>query len=408
MSDQEAGAPPDGAPVAVVLAGGGARGAYEAGMLAELLPKLAAAGQRPNTFVGTSAGAFNAVLFASFAHLPAEQAADEALGAWRSLTKDQVFTPFLPRAVPVVLRQYLTGLFDPKSPPLSGLLDTRPLRDTLRTKLDWHRLHANMLSGTVQAVAVAATACHSGRTEIFTEGPRATALPESDADRAVDYTRTVLTEEHVLASAAIPVAFPPVYVQEAGGWYMDGGVRLNAPIKPAIALGARRVVIIATSPLRYLPRAHRKAAPPPSVLDVSAQVMSGVLADRMIEDTRTLGKVDELLKSGGKATSPAGRAYEIVEYLYGSPQRGQSGQLGECAAYVLDTYFRGTQRLTNLDLTVLAFLLGPGHSRGELLSYLLFEPEFLDAAMELGRRDAQLLLDEAGNDATKLWRSDAP
>ncbi|WP_199896594.1 patatin-like phospholipase family protein [Streptomyces niger] len=406
MTDQEPGDPPDDATVGVVLAGGGARGAYEAGMLATLLPTLAEFRQRPEAFVGTSAGALNAVLFASLAHLPAQQAADEALRAWRRLTKDQVLAPFLP-AVPALLRQYLAALFDPGRPPVSGLLDTRPLRETLRTKLDWRQLHANMLSGTVQAVAVATTSCSSGRTEIFVEGPRAADLPESDVDRAVDYSRTVLTEEHVLASAAIPVAFPPVYLAEADGWYMDGGVRLNAPIKPVISLGARRVVIVATTPLRYLPRAHGPGGPAPAVADVVAQVLNGVLADRMIEDTRTLGKVDELLRSGGRGRSPGGRPYEVIEYLFGGPPPGQGDRLGERAAYVLDTYFRGIRRLSDLDLAVLSFLLGPGHSRGELLSYLLFQPEFIDEAIRLGQRDAQLILDTVGDDPNKLWRNDA-
>ncbi|MFI9023921.1 patatin-like phospholipase family protein [Streptomyces sp. NPDC053560] len=406
MTDRDPGNPPEAAAVGAVLAGGGARGAYEAGMLATLLPTLAEFRQRPDVFVGTSAGALNAVLFASLAHLPAQQAADEALRAWRGLTKDQVFAAFLP-AVPALLWQYLTTLFDPSAPPVSGLLDTRPLRETLRAKPDWHRLHANMRSGAVQAVAVATTDCRSGRTEIFVEGPRAATLPESDADRAVDYTRTVLTEEHVLASAAIPVAFPPVYIAEADGWYMDGGVRLNAPIKPAISLGVRRVVIVATTPLRHLPRTHGRSAPAPAVADVVAQVLNGVLSDRMIEDTRTLGKVDELLRSGGRGRSPGGRPYEVVEYLFGGPPPGQGDRLGERAAYVLDTYFRGTRRLADLDLALLSLLLGPGHSRGELLGYLLFEPEFIDEAIALGQRDAQLVLDGVGDDPDALWRSDA-
>ncbi|MFI8998733.1 patatin-like phospholipase family protein [Streptomyces sp. NPDC053542] len=406
MTDQEPGNPPDDAAVGVVLAGGGARGAYEAGMLATLLPKLAEFRQRPDVFIGTSAGALNAVLFASLAHLPAQQAADQALRAWRGLTRRQVFTPFLP-AVPALSWQYLGALIDPARPPVSGLLDTRPLRETLRAKLDWHQLHANMLSGTVQAVAVATTACSSGRTEIFVEGQRAAELPGSDADRAVDYSRTVLTEEHVLASAAIPVAFPPVYIEEAEGWYMDGGIRLNAPIKPAIALGARRVVIIATTPLRYLPRTPGGGGPAPAVADVVAQILNGVLSDRMIEDTRTLGKVDELLRSGGRGRSPGGRPYEVIEYLFGGPPPGQGDRLGERAAYVLDTYFRGLRQLADLDLAVLSFLLGPGHSRGELLSYLLFRPEFIDEAIRLGQRDAQLILDSVGDDPDELWRNDA-
>lgn len=399
---------PTGSDIGVVLAGGGARGAYEAGMLATLLPELDRLGQRPKLFTGTSAGAFNAVLFASLAHLPAQQAADEAVAAWQALTKDEVFRPFLLTALPMIVRQCLARVLNPSSAPLSGLLDTSPLRATLQTKLDWNQLHTNMLDGTVQAVAVATTACGSGRTEVFAEGPAAARLPATDVDRAVDYTRTVLNAEHIMASAAIPVAFPPVRIEPDGCWYMDGGVRLNAPIKPMISLGAQRIVIIATTPLRDLPRPSGcPGAPTPSVQDVVAQVMTGLMGDRMVEDTRTLGKVDELLTSGAKRISPRGREYTVIEYLFGGPLPGQGDQLGEKAEYVLDTCFRGIRRLTNPDLMFLAALLGPGPSRGELLSYLFFEPEFTGEAIELGQRDARLILDQAGDDPGRLWRSDS-
>ncbi|MFJ8821479.1 patatin-like phospholipase family protein [Streptomyces sp. NPDC102467] len=393
--------------MSVVLAGAGARGAYEAGMLATLLPELDAAGQRPRTFVGTSAGSLNAVLFASLAHLPAQQAADEALKIWRGITKNEVFKPFLSTALPGILLQYVSGLVNPSAQPLSAFLDTSPLKTMLKNKVDWNQLHANMLSGEVQAVAVATTACSSGRTEVFVEGPAAARLPLTDVDRAVDYTQAVLNEDHVLASASIPGAFPPVRIDTARGWYMDGSVRLNAPIKPAISLGAKRVVVIATTPLRHLPRSRGRDEPAPSVMDVVAQITTGLMTDRMVEDTRTLGKVDELLKAGAKKVSPLGREYSIIEYVFGGPVPGQLDQLNEAATYVLDTHFRGTRRLTNPDLTMLATLLGPGHSRGELLSYLFFEPEFIDRAIKLGQRDAQIILDEAGDDPSNLWRSDA-
>ncbi|MER5950440.1 patatin-like phospholipase family protein [Streptomyces sp. NPDC001904] len=409
MPEDEPAAPASaGGDIGVVLAGGGARGAYEAGMLATLLPELDAWGQRPTMFTGTSAGALNAVLFASRAHLPARRAADEVIAAWQGVTKDQVYRPLLLTALPMLLRQCLTRVVNPSSSPLAGLLDTSPLRATLRTKVDWDQLHANTASGAVQGVAVATTACGSGRTEIFAEGPAAARLPDSDTDRAVDYTRTVLDVDHVMASAAIPVAFPPVRVGPSGCWYMDGGVRLNAPIKPTISLGARRVVIVATTPLRDLPRlvdCGNEAAP--SVQDVVAQIVTGLMGDRMVEDTRTLGKVDELLESGAERISPRGRPYTVVEYLFGGPPPGQGDQLGEKAEYVLDTCFRGIRRLTNPDLMFLAALLGPGRSRGELLSYLFFEPEFTSEAINLGVRDARIILDEAGDDPGKLWRTDS-
>ncbi|WP_420031564.1 patatin-like phospholipase family protein [Streptomyces sp. cg28] len=409
MSEDEPAAPaPAGGDIGVVLAGGGARGAYEAGMLATLLPELDRRGQRPTLFTGTSAGALNAVLFAARAHLPAQQAADEVVAAWEELTKNQVFRPFLLTALPMILRQCLTRVLNPSSAPLAGLLDTSPLRTTLRTKVDWDQLHANTATGAIRGVAVATTACGSGRTEIFAEGRAAAGLPASDTDRAVDYTRTALDVDHVMASAAIPVAFPPVRIEPTGCWYMDGGVRLNAPIKPTISLGARRVVIVATTPLRDLPRLPDCGnEPAPSVQDVVAQILTGLMGDRMVEDSRTLGKVDELLESGAKRISPRGRPYTVVEYLFGGPMPGQGDQLGEKAEYVLDTCFRGVRRLTNPDLMFLAALLGPGASRGELLSYLFFEPEFTREAIKLGRRDAQIILDEAGDDPDKLWRTDS-
>ncbi|MEU6840482.1 patatin-like phospholipase family protein [Streptomyces sp. NPDC046716] len=397
-----------GADIGVVLAGGGARGAYEAGMLATLLPELDKWGQRPTLFTGTSAGALNAVLFASFAHLPAARAADEVIAAWQGLTKNEVFRPFVLTALPMILRQCVTRVVNPSSAPLAGLLDTGPLRTTLRTKVDWDQLHANLADGAAQAVAVATTACGSGRTEVFAEGPAAARLPASDTDRAVDYTRTVLDVDHVMASVAIPVAFPPVRIGPTGCWYMDGGVRLNAPIKPTISLGARRVVIVATTPLRDLPRPVECGdESAPSVQDVVAQILTGLMGDRMVEDTRTLGKVDELLESGAQGISPRGRPYTVVEYLFGGPMPGPVDQLGVMAEYVLDTSFRGLRRLTNPDLMFLAALLGPGQSRGELLSYLFFEPEFIGEAIKLGQRDARLILDAAGDDPDELWRTDS-
>ena len=101
----------------------------------------------------------------------------------------------------------------------------------------------------------------SGRTKVFFDAPAGTLtdVPDSDPDRAVDYLREELTPEHIRASAAIPVAFPPVLLGdgEHATWHMDGGVRLNTPLKPAITLGAKRMVVVASDPPYYEPR------PPP-------------------------------------------------------------------------------------------------------------------------------------------------
>ncbi|MFF9090918.1 patatin-like phospholipase family protein [Streptomyces sp. NPDC014991] len=388
---------------AVVLAGAGARGAYEAGLPAEMLPALEARGQRPTVFVGTSAGAVAAVLFASPAHLPARQAAEAAVGLWRGVSKDQVFLPFVPRTLWVDLTRYLSGLLRRPGPPPTGLLDTAPPLSTLRDRLDWQQLDENARTGASQAVAVAATVCRTGRTEIVADGPLALGLPRSDDDQAVDHTLDTLTPEHVLASAAVPVAFRPARIRPGGEWYIDGGVRLNAPIKPAIAPGVSRVLVIATDPGKYLlPEAGGRTEPAPSVQDTVAQVFHAALTDRMIEDLRTLSRTNALVESGATAKSAAGRPYRVVEHLFGGPKLGRFGQLGRLARTVLDTRFGGVRRLRHLDLALLTGLLTPGHSRGELLSYVFFEPHFVDAAVELGRRDARRVIGNAHDGG--LWQ----
>jgi NTE family protein len=420
--------------VGLVLAGAGARGAYEAGALSVLLPVLAAAGARPRIFVGTSAGAINATLFAGLAHLPVDEQARAALRTWREIDKSDVYDLVM-QTVPSAAARYLAGLVRLPGPfsnlNVAGLLDTTPLHQTLRRRLDWAQLHRNLRPdrdnpAVVDALAVTTTACHSGRTEIFVEGPRAATLPASDDDRAVDYIREDITPAHVLASAAIPVVFPPVLVGtgKTRGWYLDGGVRLNAPIKPALALGAERLVVVATDPARRItPQRPVDPGPTPLIQDASAQVLHGALTDRMIEDLRTLGKIDELVhttnqlrqlaaRTGAQPAdvaaprSPDGREYTIVEYLFAGPEPGRAGALGALAEQVLARRCGGVRALRHLDLAALGHLLGSGPSRGELLSYVLFEPEFLDGAIELGRQDAQTVLGRTP-DVSKIWHSSA-
>jgi NTE family protein len=395
----------DGA-VGVVLAGAGARGAYEAGILSRLLPALEARNERPNIFVGTSAGAINAALFASLAHLPADQAAERALEAWLSVGKGDVFrSVFL--SAPLAAVRYVAGLFNLQVGHTGGFLDTAPLRKTVEGRLDWRQLHDNVGQRRVRAVALATTACRTGLTEVFVESRTPLGLPR-DVDRAVDYVDVAggLAPEHVVASAAIPLVFPPVPLQQPGrgvtGWYMDGGVRLNAPIKPVIELGADKVVVVATDPEEYAARpAGRQAGPPPLVQDSLAQLMNGALVDRMIEDLRRLSKINRLTQADPNAKSTAGRPYRVIEHLFAGPAPGRVDELGRIADEVLGTDFAGARALGHLDLRLLSMSIGPTVSRGELLSYVLFVPEFIEAAIEMGQRDADRIL-RRGQEG--LWR----
>jgi NTE family protein len=386
----------------VVLAGAGARGAYEAGVLSVLLPALEARGHS-FLFVATSAGALNAGLFASFAQLPMAEAAERVLNVWRRLTRSDVIRSVPATALVTTFRYAADFLGVPVR--LMSLLDTAPLRRSVG-RLDWDELHRNIRTGAIKAVAMVTTACVSGRTVIFVECAGLD-LPPSDHTAAIDYVSAELTVEHALASAAIPMLFPAVRITTpaaASGWYMDGGVRQNTPIKPAIALGVDRLVVVATDPASYPPAPLvAQNGTHPEVEDVTAQVLHAALVDRMIEDVRTLGKINELVAVGKTEPRPGGRAYREIPYLFVGPE--VAGQLGRDA----DEIFRS--RYGNApwwrDFPFLSRLMGRrGPSHGELLSFLFFEPAFLQRAIERGQQDAQAVLAATEDDIP--WRTGLP
>jgi NTE family protein len=382
--------------VGLVAAGAGARGAYEAGVLSVLMPAIGEE-LRPTILVGTSAGAINAAVFAAVAHLPVEQAVSDALDRWRTIHREMVIKP--PRqTIPALVARNAAAMLGLSRPPVS-LLDTAPLRRSLKAArlLDWDQIQKNIRTGVVTALAVVTTEFRTGRTKVFYDSARGTLgnVPKADDDRAVDYVRTRVTGDHVLASAAIPVAFPPVRLGTGrdASWHMDGGVRLNAPLKPAITLGAKRLVIVATDPPYYTPVSKgggRREAP--SIQEAMDHMMRGAMSDRMIEDLITLAHLNATLKSGGTLTR-AGRKLELIEFVFGGPEI--PGTLGAKAAETLDDILRGVGKLRRPDLALLSSLLSGGPnstSRGDLMSYLLFEPEFIEAAIELGQQDGQAIL----------------
>ncbi len=380
-------------PVAVVLSGGGARAAYEVGVMSILLPLLEERDERPTVFLGTSAGAINTVLFAALSHLPAKDAVHQAVELWLSFDKRQVFEPVL-MSVPPRGWEFLGGLINLPDR-LSGLLDNRPLLEMLETRLDWSQFHRNLRGGDLDAVAVATTTYPAGRTAVFAEGRLASRLPATDDDKPVDYVQEDITPQHVWASAAIPVLFPAVRLATAHPeiWHLDGGIRFNTPIKPAIEMQAAKVLMIGTSPARHaLARPAGANGRPPTIQEAGALCLEAIQIDPMIQDLRNLARVNRLLESRSTddRPDPSGGDYYPVDYTFAGPE--VRGLLGLAAETVLGTQFSGVQGLLHPDLKALSFLLGSGANRGELLSYLFFEPAFVERAIELGMDDANRMV----------------
>ncbi|MGV1036262.1 MAG: patatin-like phospholipase family protein [Candidatus Nanopelagicales bacterium] len=396
--------------VAVVLSGAAARGAFQAGAMSRLVPALTAQGYEPTVFIGTSAGGINAALWASLADLGPEQCGAAVLDVWREMGRADVFAHPVKSLIGDVPR--VLGSVAGWSGGLPALLDTTPLRRTAERVLDVDRLAKNVEDGTVVAVGVSATRIPTeypakghvhtlqDRTTVFADSGTLSTEGISDPDRAVDVADGPIRREHVLASAAIPIAFPPVWIDQpvgASGWYMDGGVRLNTPLRPALALGADRILVVAAMSTEYgnPPVQPTEKGSSPPMADSAAVVMHSVLADRMAEDLRTLRSRNRSAVEAGRTkttlTKSNGDELRAVPLMAVSPEPGQlrdlaaatlrsnvrRGPLGfwrESDSIVLDRMLRG---------------LGDGPGRAELFSYLYFDETYFAEQIKLGEAAAE-------------------
>ena len=230
--------------LALALGGGGARAAYQVGVLSALarsLPELSFP-----ILTGVSAGAINTAFLANHTGtLP--ESVGELRDMWRDVRISDVFTTsprsLLSRAAHACL-QVAFGI-PPDGEPVQGMVDTAPLRRYLHRKLATEDgvlrgVAENIESGRLDAVALSATLYATGQTVTFCTGRRIRTWDRPErVSRRVD-----LTVDHVLASAALPMLFPSVRVGDE--WFGDGGIRLVAPLAPALHLGARRIVAVST------------------------------------------------------------------------------------------------------------------------------------------------------------------
>jgi NTE family protein len=361
----------------LVLAGGGARGAYEIGVLAELLPVLADRGEQVDIVVGTSIGAVNAGFLAARAGSPVKEVVDEGVAAWSQLELDQIITsPLLPR-----LHR-------------DSLLDPSPIEETLHRLVDVDRIATNVAAGAITAAAVVATANATGRSVVFHHGgpdvPR-------DRTRDIEYVPTTLRREHIRASAALPTLFPAVEITEpadAAGWYFDGGTRLNAPIKPARALGADRIIIVGLNAIAARDRSRGQPEGKPDLFEGASHVLQGLFNDPLAADVRELGE---------RNAHPRGDDV-VIPYIFVAPLE-RTG-IGDVAAEVFrERYGRVRDLFRHPGLAALGRLLGGGEDaiHGELLSYLFFAPAFATRLIAMGRADARRWLEADHDDGP--WRT---
>ena len=381
--------------VALVLAGGGARGAYEIGALSVLLPVLEQRGERPEVIIGTSVGAINAAFLAATAADPVEESLQQARTLWEELGWDDVLRPLLSPGELVRL-----GALVIPGARVRGLLDSAPLARTLRERVPLRRIRANVANQTLTAAAVVATSVDGSTSVVFHDGA---GRIKNDRERGIEYVRTRLLESHVRASAAIPSVFAAVRVESPrsrAGWYYDGGTRLNTPIKPALELGGRRVIVIALNSLRSGSMRGR-----PEALDGATQIVQALLVDPLVHDVQTLASINEIIRARGRAQATSKAKHKQVPYILISPR--SPNEIGEAASRVYQRDYSGVTRAAS-SVSILGRFLraGSNASRGELLSYLFFSREFAQSLIERGENDARRWLARKHDDGP--WRLRKP
>src|SRR5450759_2025911 len=240
---------------------------------------------------------------------------------------------------------------------------------------------------TKSTLSLVAAEVATSESVLFVEGGT---LPPEDVGAGLDYVATRLSDEHVRASMAIPALFPAVHVSQparAQGWYLDGGARLNAPVRPALSLGVDRLVVIGLNAIAQTP--HTLASDePPDAFTGAAALLEGALADSLLQDVRALARVNQMLGDRRDEVRAAdGWRYRRIPFIYVAPALRQ--EIDQLAERVFAEHYEGRDALRSVDLALLVRLIGGRAGHGALLSYLFFAPEFAAALIELGRSHAQ-------------------
>ena len=356
---------------ALVLAGGGARAAYQVGVLGAIADWLPTGAPCPfEVMVGTSAGALNASAIAARAsNLRDGVAMLERV--WSGFEVGHVV-----RTDPwTVFRAGLQWLVSVASggwlarPPRS-LLDTSPLRRLLLESMPLDGIRASVDAGHLRALAVATTSYATGRAVAFFDG--APGVDEWSRVRRAGVRRSIDVEV-LMASAAIPFIFPAAQVD--GEWYGDGAMRQLAPLSPAVHLGANRILVVGTRADAAPSAAASGRDRPPSPGDLLGFVLDSLFTDGLSIDLERLRQINAILQLSATVALPDRRPIEALVI-----------QPSDDPTAIARRHLHAMPR----SLRTLLRTMGALEARGGVLaSYLLFESTYTTELMRLGRADAE-------------------
>ncbi len=369
--------------IALVLGGGGARSAYQVGVLrymAETFPSF-----RFSVLTGVSAGAINTTQLANHSGTFAQATASLARN-WRNLSAGQVFD--INSGIDIVRRLVADRTPEKRAqgdPQQRGLLDPSPLRTFLHSKMgttegELTGIQQNLRTGWLKSAAVVTTSYTTGQTVTWVQGCDFDEWERPD--RVGRHTR--LCVDHIMASTALPLVFPPVRINDA--WYGDGGVRLMAPLAPAVHLGATHIMVIGT---RHKPTQREAGTPSvyghPPLAQIMGLLVNAVFTDALEQDIDNLQRINRLVKEKQRRNGQheGGSSERVIDLFQLRPSVNLSSFAHEYTSELPTTL----RYLTN----------GVGASEvrnADWLSVLLFARGYIDRVMEIGYADAQARHDE--------------
>ena len=366
--------------LALMLSGGGARAAYQVGCLRVLAREFP--GVVPDILTGVSAGGINAAYLAA-GQDPFAQTIETLAKVWSGLRIEDVFRVDLRDLASRSVRwggRLLAGGRYPL-PPARSMVDTEPARHLLRSVLDAPNgeipgIARSLDTGWLRAVALTASSYSTGQSVTWVQARNSCGIQMWERPQRVSLA-CPLRVDHVLASASLPFLFPAVEVD--GGWYGDGGIRLTAPLSPAVHLGARRIIAVSTRYAQSAEEAARPAIthyPPPA--QVAGVLYNAIFLDQLDADGFALERINRLI---AKLPNAERDGLRQIDLLMLRPSV-DLGRLANAYEPDLPRAFRFLTRGLGTRET---------HSN-DMLSLLMFQSDYVSRLMDLGEQDAMAKL----------------